>query len=176
MEPAVYLTPADLIDRPGAQEIARVATPQESAVVDTALMTATLAGDDRSGFDPDEVAVADAALARVQSAIAEAVAMVDAELSKRYALPLPSVPLVLTRLTRSVTRYLLHTHLLTASDNDPVIRDYEAALRTLREIGRGVIELGLAITPPTAESGVLIRSPAGSGRLRAGAVLYDEGA
>lgn len=146
-----YISDADLIERPGAAEIAQVATPAEHPVVATDLMTATLAGADRSGFDPGDVLIADQALDRVHSAIAEASATIDAALGSRYSLPLPSTPLVLTRLARAIVRYILHTHLLTASEDSPIIRDYRAAMATLREIGAGRMTLGLPAPASVAE-------------------------
>lgn len=146
-----YISDADLIERPGAAEIAQVATPAELPIVATDLMTATLAGADRSGFDPSDLPAADAALERVHSAIAEASATIDATLGSRYSLPLPTTPLVLTRLARAIVRYILHTHLLTASEDSPIIRDYRAAMATLREIGAGRMTLGLPQPAQTAE-------------------------
>jgi phage gp36-like protein len=146
-----YISDADLIERPGAAEIAQVATPAELPIVATDLMTATLAGADRSGFDSSDLPAADAALERVHSAIAEASATIDASLGSRYSLPLPTTPLVLTRLARAIVRYILHTHLLTSSEDSPIIRDYRAAMATLREIGAGRMTLGLPQPAQAAE-------------------------
>lgn len=146
-----YISGADLIERPGAAEIAQVATPAELPIVATELMTATLAGADRSGFEPEDLPAADAALARVESAIAESSATIDAHLGARYSLPLPTVPLVLQRLARAIVRYILNSHLLTSSEDSPIIRDYRAAMATLREISAGRMTLGLPQPARTAE-------------------------
>lgn len=146
-----YISDADLIERPGAAEIAQVATPAEHPIVATDLMTATLAGADRSGFDPADVLIADQALDRVHSAIAEASAPIDAALGKRYSLPLPSTPLVLTRLARAIVRYILNSHLLTNSEDSPIIRDHREAERMLLRISKGEITLGLPEPAKVAE-------------------------
>ena len=45
-----YITTAELAERPGAREIALLATSDNAATVDYALMDATLRGQDRSAW------------------------------------------------------------------------------------------------------------------------------
>ena len=47
-----YILPPDLAERPGATELAQVATPDGKRTLDTALMDATLRGTDRSSWAP----------------------------------------------------------------------------------------------------------------------------
>lgn len=145
-----YISAADLIESPGAAEIAQVATPAEHPVVATDLMTATLAGADRSAFDPADALIADRVLDRVNSAIAESAATINSYLG-RYSLPLPTVPLVLQRLARAIVRYILNAHLLTSSDDSAVIRDHKAAERMLLLISKGEVTLGLPAPAKVAE-------------------------
>lgn len=91
----MYITPAQLADRPGATELAQVATPEREAIVDAELMDATLRATDRSAWSPDLTAIADLALASVQTAIDDAAALIDGYLSQRYTLPLANTPKLL---------------------------------------------------------------------------------
>ena len=85
-----YITTAELAERPGARELALAASSDTAPVVAYALMDATLRGADRSAWTTEQVVAADAALQRVQDAVAEAGAVIDGYLAQRgYALPLP---------------------------------------------------------------------------------------
>ena len=109
-----YITTAELAERPGARELALAASSDTAPVVAYALMDATLRGADRSAWTPEQVAAADAALQRVQDAVAEAGAVIDGYLAQRgYALPLSLPPTstgksLLTAWARSISRYLLN--------------------------------------------------------------------
>ena len=50
-----YITPAELAERPGARELAQIASAEHQAVVEAALMDATLRGTDRSGEVADRL-------------------------------------------------------------------------------------------------------------------------
>ncbi len=75
-----YISTAELAERPGARELALAASSDTAPVVAYALMDATLRGADRSAWTPEQLAAADAALARVQDAVAEAGALIDGHL------------------------------------------------------------------------------------------------
>lgn len=140
-----YLTPADLAERPGATELAQVASSQHGALVDYALMDATLRGADRSAWSVDEVAAADEALARVQNAVTEAESVIDGYLVKRgYPLPLSPVPPLVTGWARSIARYLLHKDRISDDRSDPIARDYRDALKFLGLTAEGKFSLGAA--------------------------------
>ena len=108
-----YISTAELAERPGARELALAASSDTAPVVAYALMDATLRGADRSAWTPEQVVAADAALQRVQDAVAEAGAVIDGYLAQRgYALPLSLPPTstgksLLTAWARSIARYLL---------------------------------------------------------------------
>lgn len=59
---------------------------------------------------PAPLGVADLAVARIQSAMDEAEAMIDGFLAKRYPLPLASVPIIITGWARAIVRYKLHAN------------------------------------------------------------------
>lgn len=145
-----YITPAELAERPGASEIAQVASLAHQMVRDAALMDATLRGTDRSRWSADEQAAADIALARVQDAIAEAGALIDGYLVQRgYTLPLQLLATgsgmsVLASWARSITRYLLNKDRVTDVAKDPVARDYQDALKMLGLLAQGKFSLGAA--------------------------------
>ncbi len=145
-----YITTAELADRPGAREIAQVASTALQAGRDDALMDATLRGTDRSAWTPEQIALADAALARVQDAVAEAGALIDGFVAQGgHALPLTLPPSsagksVLTAWARAITRYLLNQSRITDEAKDPVARDYRDALRMLGLVAQGKFSLGAA--------------------------------
>lgn len=138
-----YITLDDLAERPGARELAQVATPEHVRQVATELMEATLRGGDRSAWLPADVAVADDALQRVQDAATEAESVVDGYLAKRsYPLPLSPVPKLVTGWVRDIARYLLHKDRGGKEDSDPVVRNYKDALKFLGMVANGTFSLG----------------------------------
>jgi phage gp36-like protein len=138
----MYVTPVQLAERPGARELAQVATRERDAIVDDALMDATLRGDDRSTWPADQVAIADDALARIQEAIDEADGIIDGFLAKRYTLPLTRVFPAVTAWSRAITRYLLHKDRHSLETDDPIVRDYRDALKMLQFVAGGQFSLG----------------------------------
>lgn len=138
-----YVTHLDLAERPGARELAQVATPEHLAIVADGLMDATLRAADRSAWTAGEIAVADAALARVDDAIVEADGLVDGFLARRgYPLPLAPVHPVVAAWSRAITRYLLHKNRISDERTDPIARDYRDALKLLALVAEGKFSLG----------------------------------
>lgn len=89
--------------------------------------------------DPDAVAVDTDVFDAV---VAEAEAEVNAYLGRRYTLPLSVVPVLITRLTARLTRYLLYTS--TPGDiKEWLIKDYERIVSKLEQIRDGELDLGL---------------------------------
>jgi phage gp36-like protein len=138
----MYVTPLQLAERPGARELAQVATRERDAIVDDALMDATLRGDDRSSWPADQVAIADDALARIQDAIDEAGGIIDGYVAKRYTLPLTRTFPVLTAWARAIARYLLHKDRHSLETDDTIVRDYRDALKSLQFVASGQFSLG----------------------------------
>ena len=153
-----YITTTELAERPGARELAQLASADAQPVSDFALMDATLRGQDRGAWTPAQTAAADLALARVQDAIAEAGALIDGYLAQRgYALPLSLPPTstgksLLTAWARSIARYLLNGQRITDESKDPVARDYRDALKMLGQLAAGKLSLGG--TDPAAPANV----------------------
>ena len=145
-----YVTLTQLAELPGALELSQVAGGRDERPVASELMDATLRGGDRSAFPPSEVAKADAAMERIQEAIRQADAIIDGYLSRRYRLPLATVPL-LAVWSRSITRYLLHPDRQTDERTDPIVRDYRDAIRLLQETAQEKFHLG--IDDPTTSPG-----------------------
>ena len=146
----MYITPAELAERPGAREIAHTASLPHNMVRDDALIDATLRGLDRAAWTPEQIAAADAALARVLDAVAEAGALIDGYLATRgYALPL-DLPAsstgksLLTVWARAITRYLLNGSRIADDSKDPVARDYRDAVKRLADVAAGKLSLGAA--------------------------------
>jgi phage gp36-like protein len=87
-------------------------------------------------------------------ALADAAAEINGYLVGRYALPLASTPVVLTRLSCDIALYRL-MGLRPAGDIEDARRRYEDAVRVLERIGDGRINLGVAAPaePPPATDG-----------------------
>lgn len=85
----------------------------------------------------------------VDAALADADAVIDGYLLTRYALPLSTVPDLIVTLAEAIAIYTLHTY-----EPDPKItKDYEAAIRSLRDISGGVIRLQVAGSEPADVGG-----------------------
>ncbi|MBL4832237.1 MAG: DUF1320 domain-containing protein [Aliivibrio sp.] len=108
---------------------------------------------DRFGFD-ELVQLTDDANTGVindvvlNQAIADASAEMDGYLASRYSLPLVSQPQVLKPLSCNITRHLLHDE----AAGDQVTKRYDAAIKSLVNISKGIISLGLTNTGTTAQS------------------------
>lgn len=139
----MYVTPAQLSERPGARELAQVASDAHRRVVDYELMGLTLLGGDREAYCDEDVAGADAALARIIEAISDADGLINGFLVKRdYVLPLDPIPRLVTAWSRDITRYLLHKDRLSAESTDPVVRNYKDAMKQLQQVADGKLSLG----------------------------------
>lgn len=142
-----YITHAELAERPGARELAQVATPEDRPVVAIELMDATLRGLERAAWSPEQVADADAALRRVDDAVAEADALVDGYLAKRgYAVPMDlsaaSTRKLIAGWSRAIARYLLQKDSISDEKTSAIARDYRDTLRLLDLTAQGKFSLG----------------------------------
>ena len=79
-----YISTTELAQRPGAAELMLVASSAHQDVIDEALMDATLRSTDRSAWSMAQIVAADAALDRIQDAVAEADALIDGYLCLLY--------------------------------------------------------------------------------------------
>ena len=79
-------------------------------------------------------------VAVVERLLADASAMIDGYLIGRYSLPLAVVPPLLVGLCCDLARYALYPDAVP----DMVRERYQNAARLLRELGSGVLQLGVA--------------------------------
>lgn len=105
--------------------------------------------------------------ARVTEAIGKADGLIDSYMGGRYTVPLDSVPDIIRSLSVDLVIYMLYSRY---EESVPEVRDknYEHALRTLREIRDGKMPLPLeAVTGGTASV---------SGSFSSGVVVTDHSA
>ena len=127
-----YATQTDLVQRFGATEIAQLTDPAAGATIDATV---------------------------VARALGDADAQIDLSLTKRYALPLATVPAVLVRIAADIARYQLWSDRASAE----VRARYKDATALLDRIASGDVLLGgaAALTPATdAGAAVSGRAPA----------------
>lgn len=138
-----YITALELAERPGARELAEVATSEYKRVVDSELMDATLRGADRSAWSDEDIETADEAASRIEEAVSEAESLINGRLAVRgYPLPLSPVPKLVTGWTRDITRYLLHKDRISDARTDPIARAYNDAMKMLQLVTEGKFSLG----------------------------------
>ena len=115
----MYCTQADLERRFGQQELIQLT--------------------DRDGEDAVDVDT-------VAEAIADATALIDSYLEKRYRakMPFSPVPSVLEPISCNIARYNLYTN----GKPDEVEKPYKAALKFLEDVAKGVVSLGADEQPP----------------------------
>lgn len=85
----------------------------------------------------------------VSSALADADALIDGYIGVRYALPLAEVPPVLMPIARAIAIYLLHP----SETSEKIRKDYDDALKQLRDISTGAIRLPVAGVEPDVTGG-----------------------
>jgi phage gp36-like protein len=150
----MYVSHAQLAERPGARELAQVGSADHEAIVDYALMEATLLGTDRSAWDAEEIADADAVLQRIDDAVAGADGLINGYLVKRgHAVPLDPVPSIVTVWSRDISRYYLHKDRLSSEGTDPIVRAYKDAMRLLEQVVAGKFSLGIGDETATPGAG-----------------------
>jgi len=84
----------------------------------------------------------------LDAALLDADAEINGYLQARYTLPLVAVPLLISRLARDIARYYLY------DDHVPeaIETRYKAAVKTLEQISKGVVQLGLDSAGDTTPS------------------------
>ncbi|WP_372400284.1 DUF1320 domain-containing protein [Azospirillum sp. HJ39] len=92
---------------------------------------------------PYQDAIVDTVL---DQAITSADSVIDGHLSGRYALPLAQVPALLTDVAARLTYAALHIDIAP----EKVTADYQAAMRTLRDIAGGAVRLDVGGTTAPA--------------------------
>ncbi|MPZ57614.1 MAG: DUF1320 domain-containing protein [Rhizobiales bacterium] len=82
----------------------------------------------------------------IDRALADADALIDGYLKGRYLLPLSATPPLVTDLALAIAGYKLHRNVA----SEKIRKDYEDALKTLRDIAAGTVRLDLAGAEPEA--------------------------
>lgn len=90
----------------------------------------------------------------ITRAIADATALIDGYLAGRYALPLTSVPALVTDLAQRISIYYAHSNVA----SDKIGKDYEAALRQMKDIAAGLIKLDAGGAEPEGSGASEVRS------------------
>lgn len=139
-----YLTHADLLDNPGALELAEVASDEQAPPVAPELLAALLRGEDVGAWPVQDVAAGQRAVARIDAAVADADAVIDGYLAKRgYPLPLVPVHRLVAAWSRAIARHTLHKNRLAGEGKDPITRAYRDALALLAQAQAGKFSLGV---------------------------------
>lgn len=99
--------------------------------------------------DRAEVATGAIVLAVVDRALADTDALIDGYLAAKYLLPLASTPPILADVAAAISLWKLHL----TTPEDKIKIDYDAAMRSLRDIAQGVIRLPDAQGLEPASSG-----------------------
>lgn len=84
--------------------------------------------------------------ALVAQELANTDAVINGRVGVRYRLPLDPVPEEVTDIALAIAIYKLHVF----SPNDKIVKDYELALRTLRDIADGSVKLDAAGIEPAS--------------------------
>lgn len=148
----MYISLPELADRPGAEELAQVATPRRMRAAIPELFDAMLREQDLSAWPADDIEVATAARDVIIGAVNDAQGYIDGFLARRgYELPLTKSYGIVTGWARAITRYSLHKDRLSGEQNDPIVRDYRDAIRFLQLLAEGKFSLGPEdpLTPPS---------------------------
>lgn len=93
----------------------------------------------RRATDRGEVATGVIDHSVVASAIDDAAAAIDGYLAGRYALPLTTVPPLIASLAAQIAIWHLHPY----EPTEKITADYQAAMRSLRDISSGAIRLSI---------------------------------
>lgn len=143
----MYASATQLLERYNAEEIAQRADHSIPGLVGGDLLKKAAAGEDLSGYTPEEQEAAEAALANVERALQDAGHTINGYISGRYQLPLSQVPEVLKLHCCQIARFVLF------DDDAPkqVETLYQASIKFLRDVSSGAADLGLTATGSTAQ-------------------------
>ena len=84
----------------------------------------------------------------VDRALADTDATIDGYLAGRYQLPLASTPALVTELALPIAIYKMHRKVA----SEKIRKDYDDAMKALREISTGTIRLDIAGAEPASSS------------------------
>lgn len=90
----------------------------------------------------------------ITRAITDATALIDGYLAGRYALPLATIPALVTDLAQRIAIYYAHSNVA----SEKIGKDYEAALRQLKDIASGLIKLDAGGAEPAGSGASEVRT------------------
>lgn len=125
-----YASLQNMVDRFGEEELA------------------SLAPHSNESFDADKVSLA----------LSDAEAVIDGYIAKRYSLPVPVIPPVVTGISCDIARYFLYT-----DDPQEIVKErYQSAIKVLKDIANGTISLPIdegGSEPEQADEVIFVGGP-----------------
>lgn len=88
---------------------------------------------------------------RIEAAVAEADALIDAYLASGYVVPLSSTPTLVKSLSVAIARFKLYGR-RGAAVPDVISKTYDGAVRTLEGIAKGTVTLGVTTEPTPSDA------------------------
>lgn len=148
------IAPLAVIDKFGDNEVAQRADSESSIPITGAQLRTTIEGGDRSGFTADEIAQADAAVARIQAACDTASGLISDSVYSGVGCDVVafSIPASATKYGLDIARYELY------DDNyPPYIRQaFEDAQTWLKDVSTGRIKLDFGYCETTTSKGFVM--------------------
>lgn len=143
----MYASASQLLQRYNAEEIAQRADANVPPVVYGDMLKKAAAGEDLSGYSPDEQSAIAMALAKVERVLQDAEHTINSYLGSRYQLPLNNVPDVLERIACQLARYFLHDD----AAAEAVETLYKDSIKFLEGVSTGKVQLGVTTTGASAQ-------------------------
>jgi len=135
----MYATPQQMALRTDAIELYQRLKQNYPALSQEAL-TDALQGNDLGSYAADVQADCAAGLARLEALLDDASGEIDGYVMGRYAVPITPAPRGLS--THCVNIALYNLYGTTGRDNDPVVIRYQATLKFLEMLAKGIISIG----------------------------------
>ncbi|MFL1552495.1 gp436 family protein [Pseudomonas sp. D47] len=136
----MYASPAQLLKRYGAKEIAQRADDSVPQLVHGDMLKMAINGEDLSDYSPDEQSATAAVLAKVERVLQDAEQTINSYLGGRYQLPLSNAPEVLERIAGQLARYFLYDDNVT----DQIEALYKDSIEFLKGVSTGRVQLGVS--------------------------------
>ena len=150
-----YATLSDLQARASSRSLAQAAAPDDCDV-DASLLGASIAGGARSTYTQAQRDAGDAAVARLQQALDDAIAEINGWIAPRYPGVADTPPAVLTAYCVDIALYRLYQP---GDPEDPRLIRYKTAIAWCKEVARGLIDLSAPAPDPDDSAGVQVSAP-----------------
>lgn len=138
------------------------------------MLETAISGGDMTGYAPDYQAATVTALDRIIKAVADAGELIDGYVSGRYQVPLTVVPSLIKTLAVDLAVYKLYMRRKKKSVPDMVQKQYDNALKLLRDIQSGKVVIGATASGATV-AGVTASVATFTGSARVSSRLTMEG-